>query len=273
VIAVTRYRRDDSERMIAPSPLWFRNSCCAKSQAINGKAISKHDLNRIVHRNLEVRIALSNLFHDKCAYCECKLERQDMNVEHYRPKGGVGEVECHPGYYWLAYDWGNLLPSCTLCNQKRREIESLNVGRSFSRGGKGDSFPISDEEYRAFSACDDLSIEDPILVNPTIDKPSQHITFDPSGEAIHITERGEVSISTYHLNTRRIRGARKSLIKELLCMIKMRNDAQLMIPLVGSTAEGLVDGFDALIQRKISDSSPYAGLARAVVDRPELFEC
>ena len=259
--------------MISPSPLWFRMSCCAKSHAINSKAISKRDLNRIVHRNLEVRIALSKLFHDKCAYCECKLERQDMNVEHYRPKGRVGEVECHPGYYWLAYDWGNLLPSCTLCNQKRSEIESLNGDQSFTAGGKGDSFPISDEAYRAFSAFDDLALEDPILVNPTIDKPSQHITFDPSGEAIHITDRGEISISTYHLNTRRIRGARKSLIKELLCLLKMRKDAQLMIPLVGSMAVGLVDGFDALIQLKASDSSAYAGLARAVLERPELFEC
>lgn len=68
-------------------------------------------------------------FHGKCAYCEKTITNQYGEIEHYRPKSGVlhenrspvyleseGAVIPHPGYYWLAYDWHNLLPSCTICN-------------------------------------------------------------------------------------------------------------------------------------------------------------
>lgn len=273
MIAVNKYRQDSSGRVISPSALWFRKSCQAQLVEINRKASSQRQFDRSIYGDPEVRRALSKLFYDKCAYCECKLERQDMNIEHYRPKGRVAEAPCHPGYYWLAYDWENLLPSCTLCNQKRREFESLDSDQGFSTGGKGDSFPIAKKSIRANSPFDDLGLEEPMLVNPTIDEPLHHITFDPSGEAIHITDRGEVSISTYHLNARRIRSSRKNLIKELSCLLKMRSQAELMIAVAGSKAAELVEGFDALIQSKSSDASPYAGLARAVMDRPDLFDC
>src|SRR5262249_38675962 len=77
---------------------------------------------------------LIRLFNGKCAYCESKFTvSQPGDVEHFRPKGRVvddnfkpirvqhptkGEIE-HPGYYWLAYEWKNLLPSCADCNRFR----------------------------------------------------------------------------------------------------------------------------------------------------------
>jgi hypothetical protein len=82
---------------------------------------------------------LDNVFHGKCAYCEVKILRQPGDAEHFRPKGAVkrkdprGKIvspSCeiadpggqmleipHPGYFWLAYDWRNLLPSCSDCNK------------------------------------------------------------------------------------------------------------------------------------------------------------
>ena len=222
MISVNRYRRDDSGRFTSPSPRWFKKSCNAKIRAICSSATGELNIERSIYTDLEVNNALSNLFFDKCAYCECKFVRQDVNVEHYRPKGRVGEARDHPGYYWLAYNWDNLLPSCTLCNQKRREIKSVDGDRSYSTGGKGDSFPIVDESHRAYSSDDDLTLEEPLLLNPTIDDPSGHISFDPSGEAMHFTKRGEVSIITYHLNARRIKAARKHVIKQLLCLLNMR---------------------------------------------------
>ncbi len=69
------------------------------------------------------------LFFGKCAYCEGALELIDGDVDHFRPKGAVSdqhgkpitidgdEFREHQGYYWLAYDWRNLLPSCKTCNQ------------------------------------------------------------------------------------------------------------------------------------------------------------
>src|SRR5215468_8122036 len=79
-------------------------------------------------------VYLNRLFRNKCAYCEEKLSGQPGDVEHFRPKGRVcdatfrqvfidhprwGRNIAHPGYYWLAYDWDNLLPSCADCNRFR----------------------------------------------------------------------------------------------------------------------------------------------------------
>ena len=62
---------------------------------------------------VEDQLALS--YHNKCAYCE-RLEKAD--IEHYRPKKKVAEDNTHNGYYWLCYEWTNLLPSCVKCNRE-----------------------------------------------------------------------------------------------------------------------------------------------------------
>jgi hypothetical protein len=42
----------------------------------------------------------------------------------------------HPGYYWLAYEWTNLLPSCYDCNSFRRH------GTMKAGPGKNERFPV-----------------------------------------------------------------------------------------------------------------------------------
>src|SRR5688572_3095567 len=65
-------------------------------------------------------------FYGKCAYCESKVITTSPDyVEHFRPKKGVNDINNvvitipsganqvpHPGYYWLSYNWENLLPTC-----------------------------------------------------------------------------------------------------------------------------------------------------------------
>src|SRR5262249_341553 len=98
----------------------------------------------------ELKWHLFELFHDKCAYCENKpLAGYPGDVEHYRPKGKVDEDESHPGYYWLAYDETNLLPSCSLCNQPRR--------------AKLTHFPVKGAHSRDARK---LAAEVPLLLNP-----------------------------------------------------------------------------------------------------------
>jgi hypothetical protein len=76
---------------------------------------------------------LNHPFYKKCAYCETSIERFYSDAEHHRPKrrvrikdqngilvpvccevgvGPPGLQMKHPGYFWLAYDWKNLIPSC-----------------------------------------------------------------------------------------------------------------------------------------------------------------
>src|SRR5258707_9682786 len=68
---------------------------------------------------------LVNVFYRKCAYCEFDyLPAAYGDAEHYRPKGQVSidgaivhiDGKPHPGYYWLAYHWKNIVPSCEKCN-------------------------------------------------------------------------------------------------------------------------------------------------------------
>src|SRR5215212_1140002 len=88
---------------------------------------------------------LTNVFNDKCAYCETPVIRSPCHAEHYRPKKRVtinnkkvrikddkGQDYDHPGYFWLAFHWTNLLPSCAFCN-------TVN--------GKKNEFPIPQTTY------------------------------------------------------------------------------------------------------------------------------
>ena len=67
----------------------------------------------------------------KCVYCEGKFGLVTYgDLDHYRPKqqikqgsGKVVQIKIrgheipHPGYFWLAYDYRNLLPTCDRCNR------------------------------------------------------------------------------------------------------------------------------------------------------------
>ena len=96
---------------------------------------------------------LENVFPDKCAYCERAISGYYGDAEHFRPKGAVKAIganrsavipECkfvhpvdgsevamiHPGYFWLAYDWRNLLPSCVYCNSGQGKNERFDTANA-----------------------------------------------------------------------------------------------------------------------------------------------
>lgn len=101
----------------------------------------------------------------KCCYCEGKLPRSHNDVEHYRPKARAdrlpGCVDIH-GYWWLAFEWSNLLFACPGCN----------------RSSKNDRFPLR-------LGCSPLRAEDvapgtelPLFLDPAgRSNPVEHIEF------------------------------------------------------------------------------------------------
>src|SRR5262249_14198650 len=107
---------------------WLRRAAKARR-----KAIEAHRANRrLIKFNDalwgELKFHLCELFHGKCAYCESRVRASyGGDVEHYRPKGKVDEDNSHPGYYWLAYNPSNLLPSCALCNQARGKMTHFPI--------------------------------------------------------------------------------------------------------------------------------------------------
>lgn len=137
-----------------------------------------------VYRDPEIKDRLHELFHGKCAYCESTYEAtQPMDVEHFRPKGGyvveVGgkRVLKQPGYWWLAADWDNLLPSCIDCNRKR--THRFDEGEEASLG-KANLFPLQEEARRA-AQPDSEAQEQPLLLDPCRDDPAQVLEFTHPG--------------------------------------------------------------------------------------------
>ena len=101
------------------------------------------------YKKPDVVAALEAMFGQKCCYCESDYGAvAPTDIEHYRPKGAIldpdGKIR-KPGYYWLAAEWTNLLPSCIDCNRERgHEYED---GREVT--GKANKFPLVDETKRA----------------------------------------------------------------------------------------------------------------------------
>ena len=154
--------------------------------------------------------------HGKCAYCEEKVMpgQRHGDVEHYRPKGAVrdqngkvvtierhGQTMKHPGYYWLAYDHTNLLPSCLACN--RRGMDAA----SGTNTGKSDLFPTLDGKWAA--RPEDVANEQPALLNPWFDDPSEHLQFAvDTGRIVGITQRGRITVEVLGLNRAELPTAR-----------------------------------------------------------------
>ena len=109
----------------------------------------------------EFKELLYELQHGKCCYCERGLLMGEAHVEHFRPKAKVEEAERHPGYWWLAYSWENLLLACETCNIK-----------------KGAKFPLEPGSERLDPEDCDLEKEKPILINPLKEDPEEFIEYD-----------------------------------------------------------------------------------------------
>lgn len=172
---------------------------------------------------------LLNVFNKKCAYCETPVSRSVFHAEHYRPKGRVtangkkvkiqddqGNDIDHPGYFWLAFDWRNLLPSCALCNtvngkKNQFPIPEKKAYQSILKGlSKGERLiekriksPTWDDVYY-FQPADLDFKEGRLLLHPYFDDPRKCLRFDDFGGVISIGNpeekaRGDWSIKVYDL--------------------------------------------------------------------------
>lgn len=141
------------------------------------------------YRDEWVCIWLDGLFKSKCAYCESPYSAVSArNIEHYRPKGGIDENPKHTGYWWLASDWRNLLPSCIACNQRRKqaiyvpgitleELEAARLSPAASDTGKGNAFPMNPPTLWVTTEGADLTTEDPLLIDPQVRDPERHMQW------------------------------------------------------------------------------------------------
>jgi hypothetical protein len=181
-------------------------------------------------------ITKSPPFYGRCAYCESPIvDTQYPQVEHFRPKAGIkdenGKVinfkdengidtgNPHLGYYWLAYDWRNLLPSCAICNQPKSTL-----------------FPVVGQHAQV---PNEEANEKPLLINPISeleeDNPEHHLSVDAETGIMYAVDRsprGAMCIKLFRLNERdqlvderkKIRRITNTMFTELYEAIKKTGD-------------------------------------------------
>jgi len=181
-------------------------------------------------------------FRGKCVYCEQKISGdQHVDIDHFRPKDGVtdidfkpvmieieGETKKHPGYYWLAYEWTNLLPACILCNQILTEPSE---GKLI---GKHTRFPVNGSH--AVDPGDEVN-EDPLLINPLFDEPSDHLELHSIGAYVGKTNKGKTCIDVFGLNVRGLPNDRGKMYKDILQKMGLLSQGLAIAPNSAETLE------------------------------------
>ena len=210
-------------------------------------------------------------FHGKCVYCETNVAASHPgDIEHWRPKNRVtdeagraieietenGSMVQHPGYYWLAYEWRNLLFSCEDCN---RPSTAKTPGR---RIGKWDQFPV--RGFRATRKDEELR-EHPMLLNPVEEDPVDHLEVDDIGVMIPKTDRGKACIDIFGLNAREaLLGARRECIENTRSRIQMMV-LEMMRAHSQHDKENAMRKYSEKVKRIESGEVPYSACERLVL--------
>jgi predicted ATP-binding protein involved in virulence len=150
----------------------------------------------------EVAGYLAKVFHGKCGYCERHIGDAGL-VDRFRPFSGVRDSkEFHQDlYWWLAFNWYNLVYCCQECFQY-----------------KANYFPVLGK--RALDFMDDLSAEECLLFDPCRDNASLHFGFDQLGNILPLTAVGKQTIDLLRLDRNSLRNQRRSARNEILNMLE-----------------------------------------------------
>lgn len=201
---------------------------------------------REIYSHSLVKQALILAQHGKCCFCESQ-PGVDGDVEHFRPKAAFrqdagAELES-PAYYWLAYEWGNLLLACGPCNSRH----------------KRNLFPLQDPAARARSHHDRLDLEQPLYLDPSREDPELFIGWRADVPyAIDGNPRGEATIIGLGLQ-RRFDEARRDHLQRVLALSALTQIARHARDL------RLLTILEAEIERVCSDRALFAAMTRAAL--------
>jgi len=223
------------------------------------REFSSDDSHSSIYAASEVKIALREDQHRKCAFCESRFDHIGYgDVEHFRPKAGFKQRETdklkRPGYYWLAYDWANLFYSCQLCNQQ------------FKRN----LFPLADDRTRARSHVADIANEQPLLINPATHDPAAFLGFRKEyAFAIKGCREGRATIKHLGLNREVLAENRRKRFNDLerlheLCSLLRKA----MATNPTSALRSRLTLHETALREATQDQSEYAAMARAFITSP-----
>ena len=218
-------------------------------KALHG-TLKSGDFDRGIYGCKDVKGKLREDQHNKCAYCETGLTGDFGAVEHYRPKtkyiaeDGTKQL----GYYWLAYDWENLLCSCDKCNSAAR---------------KGNLFPLRDPSARDI-ANKDISKEVPLIINPAMEDPQEHIgfhryvAFAVSTDGVE-SDKGRCTIDVFDLNGRALNSPNKGLVE---ARKRLWQKVEMLVELCMSNGTGRDAAIERVMEFFGNDDDEYLGMIR-----------
>jgi len=161
-----------------------------------------------------VAVALKDLYNNKCAYCE-KL-CYNPEVEHFRPKGRVIGPKPNPhGYYWLCYEWTNLLPSCHDCNSVEAKGDKFPINGVRCLTHPVNGVPPAFDHTQTIYTTGSLQAEVPQFVHPEycIDF-STHFNFLRDGRMVGISPEGIATVSEMKLDNETLNGLRRGVYEK-----------------------------------------------------------
>jgi uncharacterized protein (TIGR02646 family) len=210
----------------------------------------KFSFSSSIYNHSTVKEALVEAQHQKCCFCE-RTVGNDGDVEHFRPKSAYSQNKKleRPGYYWLAYDWDNLYLSCSACNQRQKK----------------NLFPITDTKKRAQLHDNDITIEQPLFIDPGKDEPSKHIGF--RGQipyAVGGSKKGKTTIKNLALD--------RNILKEV--RLRHLNRIKIIYSIIQTAVQyqddqeiqKLAQQAKEELELAISDQGEFAAATRAAVN-------
>ena len=167
---------------------------------------SDHQFDGRIYNNT-VKQELKALYHNKCAYCESIMSDDTLTVEHYRPKKGSYS------YYWLGYEWSNLLLVCENCNNAKGDKFPIGTLPNFGKKNRVQTPKLlltGKLNINAMKASHSYLLnEKPYLLHPEIDEPKKFLYVNDKGELIskiaknaneYYNERAKQTINLTNLN-------------------------------------------------------------------------
>lgn len=249
-------------------------------------ALSANDRGQFIDRHreatwahVEVVKALKQLVGHKCWYSEVSLEGADPNVDHFRPKGRVREIDedlrmtgasCD-GYWWLAFDPLNYRLASMHSNQRRTD--------ETTEGGKSDFFPIRGARAAVGTGFRAI-VEDYLPLDPCSLTDVELLWFDPDGKPCSSNprrrnvdprdqDRVRITVWLYHLDKTEIQTRRAGYVQEVRKDLnKADTDYQLWAPNSSApnlTAKRSFDQKVAEIKKKIADRAIFARAKQCAV--------
>lgn len=202
-----------------------------------------------LYRDPTVKQALIAAQHGKCCFCERKIGGEG-DVEHFRPKAsfcqGAGFPLERPGYYWLAYEWDNLLLACSTCNQRFKK----------------NYFPLVDPVRRAKNHRGDVAQEEPLFINPAEEDPARLIGFRQEvAYAIGGNRRAKETIQTLGLNRENLSEERRDHLDHLVFVRRVLE----LERKYARTEEGrqVLKEARTFLQNAVLDTARFAAMTRA----------